>query len=89
MSARPDLADFEVGAIYRHDESGGLAEFIGTAWMTELEGEDVGVLRWVAGGGCLIATRISYENGETFTRYGDAIDDELAIPYAPDDPDEL
>ncbi len=40
-------------------------------------GEDVGVFRFVPGGGCLIATRQSFKQGETFTSAGDAAAEEL------------
>src|SRR5206468_11012722 len=39
---RPDLDDFETGALYRHDSTDEIVEFVGTATMPELHGEDVG-----------------------------------------------
>jgi hypothetical protein len=68
MSGRPDLDGFRAGAIYRRDRSGETVEFVGVATMRELGGEEVGVFRFVEGGGCLIATNRNYELGEKFTR---------------------
>jgi hypothetical protein len=62
-----DLDSFERGALYRHMESGETVQFIGVASMPELDGEDVGVFRFVEGGRCLIATMRRYDQGETFT----------------------
>lgn len=67
MSGRPDLDSFEPGASYRHSHSGGTVEFLGVASMPELDGESVGVFRFVEGGGCLIATKRGHDQGETFT----------------------
>lgn len=75
--SRPDLSTLDVGALYRHDDSGEVVEFIGVASMPELPGEDVGVFRSVAGGWCLVATYRSYNQGETFTPAGDAAAEEL------------
>ena len=68
MRSRPDIADFEVGGVDRHDYTGQLAEFIGTALMFELDGEDVGLMRWLDGSGYIVATIQSWDYGETFTR---------------------
>ena len=54
---RPDLDSFEPGAVYRHLDSGEILEFLGVASMPELNGEDVGVFRFVQGGRYLIATK--------------------------------
>ncbi|MDQ6854992.1 MAG: hypothetical protein M3046_15105 [Actinomycetota bacterium] len=62
-----DLDSFERGAFYRHMDSGETVQFVGVASMPELDGEDVGVFRFVEGGRCLIATKRRYEQGETFT----------------------
>jgi len=62
-----DLDSFEPGAFYRHMESGETVQFVGVASMPELDGEDVGVFRFVKGGRCLIATKRRYDQGETFT----------------------
>ena len=45
------VADFEIGEVYRHDYTGERAEFIGTALMPELDGEVVGLMRWLDGTG--------------------------------------
>jgi hypothetical protein len=66
MLGRPDLDSFEPGAIYRHLHSGEIVEFVGVASMPELEGEDVGVFRFVEAGGYLIATKRGFDQGETF-----------------------
>ena len=68
MSGRPDLDTFKEGAIYRRNRSGETVEFVGIASMRELGGEDVGVFRFLEGGGCLIATNRNYDLGDTFTR---------------------
>src|SRR6266516_4761826 len=52
-----DLDSFEPGAFYRQMESGKTVQFVGVASMPELDGEDVGVFRFVEGGRCLIATK--------------------------------
>src|SRR5215216_4513354 len=52
-----DLDSFEPGAFYRHMESGETVQFVGVASIPELDGEDVGVFRFVEGGRCLIATK--------------------------------
>jgi hypothetical protein len=62
-----DLDSFELGAFYRHMESGATVQFVGVASMPELDGEDVGVFRFVDDGKCLIATKRRYDQGETFT----------------------
>jgi hypothetical protein len=75
---RPDLADFEVGALYHHHDTGEVVEFIGIASVDELAGEDVAVFRFVElVGGCLIATKHDYYRGDTFERVGSAIADEI------------
>jgi hypothetical protein len=66
MSGRPDLESFEPGAIYRHLHTGEVVEFVGVASMPELDDEDVGVFRFVGAGGCLIATKRGFDQGETF-----------------------
>jgi hypothetical protein len=67
MSGRPDLDSFERRTIYRHMPSGEAVEFLGVASMPELDGEDVGVFRFVEGGGFLIATTWGRDQGERFT----------------------
>ncbi len=62
-----DLDSFEPGAIYRHLHSDEIVQFVGVASMPELDGENVGVFRFVEGGGCLIATKRGFNQGETFT----------------------
>jgi hypothetical protein len=62
-----DLDSFELGEFYRHMESGATVQFVGVASMPELNGEDVGVFRFVDDGKCLIATKQRYDQGETFT----------------------
>lgn len=66
MFARPDLDSFRQGAMYRHVPSRETAEFLGVASMPELDDEYVGVFRF-GDGQCLIATKRSYDQGETFT----------------------
>ncbi len=68
MSERPDAESFEVGCLYRHDYTGDVAEFLGTALMPELDGEDVCLFQWVDGSGYIVATNHSWAYGETFTR---------------------
>lgn len=36
--------------------------------MFELDGEDVGLMRWLDGSGYIVATIQSWDYGETFTR---------------------
>ena len=80
MIGRPDLDDFETGALYRHDSTDEIVEFVGTATMPELHGEDVGVFRFVGtAAGLLIATLAGYDHGETFTRLGDAMADDIDL----------
>jgi hypothetical protein len=68
MLCRPDLESFEPGTVYLHDGTGKLVEFVGTASMPELDGEDVAVFRFHRHTGTLlIGTRYSYSCGETFT----------------------
>jgi hypothetical protein len=66
MAGRPDLDGFEPGEIYRHLHSGEIVQFVGVASMPELDDEDVGVFRFVETGGCLIATKWGFDQGETF-----------------------
>jgi hypothetical protein len=68
-----DLERFEVGAIYVHVNTDLLLEFIGVATLPEL-GEKVAVFRYVDGGGCLIATKVGHDQGETFTTFGQAVE---------------
>ena len=49
------LDDFEVGAFYVHSHDL-VVEFIGTAFVPELDGETVGVFRLVGESSCLLAT---------------------------------
>jgi hypothetical protein len=70
MPGRPDLDSFEPEAIYRHSHSGAAVEFLGVASMPEPDGEEVGVFRFVEGGGYLIATKRGYDQGEKFTPIG-------------------
>ena len=80
MIGRPDLDGFQPGALYRHDDTGTVLEFVGTARMPELRGEDVGVFKFVdAAAGALIATQAGYDHGETFTPLGDAIADDIEL----------
>ena len=80
MVCRPDLDDFDAGALYRHDSTDEIVEFVGTATMPELHGEDVGVFRFVGtAAGLLIATLAGYDQGETFTRLGDAMADDIDL----------
>ena len=80
MVCRPDLDDFDAGALYRHDSTDEIVEFVGTATMPELHGEDVGVFRFVGtAAGLLIATLAGYDQGETFTRLGDAKADDIDL----------
>jgi hypothetical protein len=62
-----DLDSFELGAFYRHMDSGETVQFVGVASMPELGGEDVGVFRFVEDRRCLIATKRACDQGETFT----------------------
>ncbi len=74
---RPDLADFEVGSIYRQRDTDELVEFVGVATMGELAGEDVAVFRFLEMGGALVATMRSYSQGEIFEPVGDAVVGEI------------
>jgi hypothetical protein len=77
---RPDLDDFEPGALYRHDSTDEIVEYVGTATMPVLHGEDVGVFRFVGTAtGVLIATQAGFDQGETFTRLGDAMADDIDL----------
>jgi hypothetical protein len=81
---RPDLETFEPGALYRHDPTDQVLEFVGVANMAELDGEDVGVFRSVdAAGVALIATMVGHDLGETFTRLGDAMADDIGLAGGP------
>lgn len=74
---RQDLDGFVVGALYREDHSSETVEFVGTASMSELGGEEVGVFRFVhAESAYLVATNAGYQNGQTFTPLGDAVADD-------------
>jgi hypothetical protein len=66
---RPDLESFEPGAVYRHLDSGEILEFLGVASMPELDGEDVGIFRFVQGERYLIATTRGHARGERFSPY--------------------
>jgi hypothetical protein len=80
VTGRPDLNDFETGALYRHDSTDEIVEYVGTATMPELHREDVGVFRFVeTAAGMLIATQAGYDQGETFTRLGDAMADDIDL----------
>jgi hypothetical protein len=68
---RPDLDSFEPGAVYRHLDSGEILEFLGVASMPELDGEDVGVFRFVQGRRYLIATQRGHAGGERFTPFAE------------------
>lgn len=67
MFARPDLDRFDPGSTYRHLDSGEIVEFLGVASMPELDGEYVGVFRFVDSRACLIATQRGHDQGERFT----------------------
>ena len=73
---RPDLDSFEPGTLYRHSYSGDVLEFLGTASMPELDGEEVGVFRFVERGGYFIATNHGYSRGERFPPAADQDVDE-------------
>jgi len=84
MNGRPDLEQFAPGALYRNDDTDAVVEFIGIATMPELHGEDVGVFRFVdVAGAALIATRVGFDHGETFTPLGDAMADDIDIANGP------
>jgi hypothetical protein len=74
---RPDLDRFVVGDLYKHSETDELVEFIGVASGGGFAGEDLAIFRTVPDGGCLIASKETYERGETFRHVGDAMADEL------------
>ena len=77
MHPRPDLGSFIRGRLYRHSDSDEIVEYIGSAVIPELLGEEVGVFRWATReGGCLVATQRSYLQGETFHPLDEALDDE-------------
>jgi hypothetical protein len=81
---RPDLDTFVPGALYRHDTTDVVVEFVGTANMAELDGEDVGVFRFAEDPQvAVVATLAGYEQGETFTRLGDAMADDIGIAHGP------
>ena len=63
---RPDLDGFEPRAIYRNSYTGEVVEFLGVASMPELDGEEVGVFRFVEGGRYFIATMRGHARGERF-----------------------
>jgi hypothetical protein len=79
VNGRPDLDTFEPGALYRHDDTDLVVEFVAIATMPELYGEDVGVFKFVDGGGALVATQAGFDNGETFTPLGDAMADDIDL----------
>jgi hypothetical protein len=84
MIGRPDLETFQPGNLYRHDETDAVVDFIGVATMPELNGEDVGVFRYVDRDGvALIATQAGYDHGETFTPLGDAMADDIDLSGGP------
>jgi hypothetical protein len=84
MIGRPDLDTFEPGRLYRHDDTDAVVEFVGRARMPELNGEDVGVFRFVdSDAGALIATQAGYDQGETFTPLGDAMADDIGLSGGP------
>jgi hypothetical protein len=83
MIGRPDLDGFEPRALYRHDDTDAVVEFIAVATMPELNGEDVGVFRFIDGGGALIATQAGFDHGETFTPLGDAMADDIGLSNGP------
>ena len=66
--------DLTPGTLYRDDYGGEHVEYLGTAFMSELNGEDVHVFRFLDQPGCLIATRRDFGNGQTFTPLADEID---------------
>jgi len=78
-TSRPDLDSFEVGAIYRHDLTGELVEYLGSAFVAALDGEDVAVFRFVdlTLTHLLVATKQDYQRGDTFTLLEDDIDENL------------
>ena len=64
---RPDLAGFGIGTTYIHDWSNELVEFVGRAALGD-DDEEVGVFRFVDDPGrYLLATRATYERGDSFT----------------------
>jgi hypothetical protein len=69
-SARPDLADLVVGVFYVDTLSDQTFEFIGTAEISPLMGDDheelVGVFRLRDGTHCILATHRDYDNGQRF-----------------------
>lgn len=75
MWNRPDLDELTVGAIYQDSHTGELVEFVGVACVPELAGEDVAVFRFVDGG-CLVATKRDYQNGQVFVPLGDVIEED-------------
>jgi hypothetical protein len=79
MNGRPDLDTFEPGALYRYDFTDAIVEFVAVATMPELNGEDVGVFRFVDLGRALIATQVGFDQGETFTPIGDAMADDIDL----------
>lgn len=78
---RPDLGTFVNGDWYRHDDSDELVEYVGQAFMHELDGESVGIFRLLdPPGRYMVATLDAYERGETFTLVGDALRSEAEHP---------
>jgi hypothetical protein len=75
---RPDLNKFVPGRLYRESNGAFVVEYVGTAFMPELDGEDVAVFRFVdQEGGALVATKHDYDNGQTFEEIIDEIGDDL------------
>lgn len=75
---RPDLGSFTVGNFYRESMGEMLVEFVGIAFMSELDGETVAVFRYVDDPtSLLVATRASYSKGETFTPLAGTLAEEL------------
>lgn len=71
---RPDLEGLEPGALYRHSYSDDVLQFLGVATMPELDGEEVGVFRFVEGGRYYIATMRGHSRGERFIRAAEDVE---------------
>jgi hypothetical protein len=65
---RPDLERLEPGVLYRHSYTDDVLQFLGVATMPELDGEEVGVFRFMEGGRFFIATMRGHARGERFIR---------------------
>jgi hypothetical protein len=75
---RPDLDSLVPGRLYRESLGDFVVEFVGTAFMPELDGEDVAVFRYMdQNAGALVATKHGYDNGQTFSDIDDEIDDDI------------